>query len=119
MKGQGAGNTIIENANAGATMLSYSQSGMSDKERRNWMLLEDFTIRDEATKTGIGLSFNGVLCVAMKNVYIRDFSINQGMVVQDTLWFFAKNLNTDLCEIRMFSNSVPHLNNAIAFDGGT
>lgn len=118
MLGRGAGCTELVNATAGATMFSYSQAGMSDKERRNWLRIADLTVRDEATFTGIGIKTDGVLCVSFHNAYIRDFKAQYGLQVLEGLWIYLDRVNSDLCEIHLKSTATPHNNNVIAIRGG-
>lgn len=118
IKGRGAASTFLLNFTAGATMLSYTQVGMADKDRRNWLTMEGFTMRDEGSFTGIGIKTDGVLSVIIKDAYIRDFKTNYGLQVLEGLWIYLKNVNSDLCEFNFVSTAGPHNNNVICIDGG-
>lgn len=115
---RGAGSTILQNFTAGATMLTYNQSGMTDKERRNWLTFEGFTLTDEASFTGIGIKTNNVLSIIFRDCYIREFKTNFGLQVLEALWVYLDNVNSDLCELNFVSTLVPHFNNVICINGG-
>jgi len=116
--GDGAGSTIFKNYSAGSTIFSYTQTGMSDKERRNWLLFEGFTIRDEASFTGIGIKTEGVLSVIFRDLYVREFKTNYGIQALEGLWVYLDCVNSDLCELNFVSTLVPHFNNVVCISGG-
>lgn len=118
IKGAGVTSTIIKNFTDGATILSFDQSGVSDKERRNWTMLSDFTIRDSSAGTGTGIKFTEVLNWECNNLYIRDFTAGLGIYSLETLWSNLININTDKSEVRLVSLLDPHFNNAIYLRGG-
>lgn len=118
LRGRGAGVTTLINATAGATMFSYDQVGMSDKDRRNWLKIEGMTIRDEASFTGTGIKTNGVLAVIVRDAYLRDFKTGFGLQCLETLWAYLDLVHSDLCEIQFKSTAVPHNNNVVCIRGG-
>lgn len=116
--GRGAGNTTIQNFTAGATILTYDQVGVSDKERRNWLTFEGITVRDEVSFTGSGIVTNNVLSIVLRDCYIRDFQTGYGLQILEALWVYLENTNSDLCELNFVSTLVPHFNNVICIHGG-
>lgn len=116
--GRGAGATTLINATPGATMFTYDQVGMSDKDRRNWLTFEGFTIIDEAGFTGIGIKTNNALSIIFRDCYAREFKVNYGLQILEALWVYLENVHSDLCEIQFKSTAVPHNNNVICIRGG-
>lgn len=116
--GYGAGATVLQNFTAGATMLTYNQVGMADKNRRNWLTFEGFTLIDEASFTGIGIKTNNVLSIIFRDCYVREFKTNYGLQILEALWVYLDQVNSDLCELNFVSTAIPHNNNVIAIRGG-
>ena len=118
MVGRGAGVTKLVNATAGATMFTYTQVGMSDTERRNWLTIDGLTIQDDASCTGTGVKTNGVLSIHLRNCYIRDFKSGYGLQCLEALWVYLDLINSDQCELHFKSTATPHNNNVLAIRGG-
>lgn len=103
----------LGNFTAGATMLTYTQSGLNSFDQLNWLVLSGFTIRDEGSFTGKGIVFNQAYTVAIQDAHFVDFRSGWGLDVSETLWFVLQRTNFDLCGARFISVLDPHFNNVI------
>ena len=116
--GQSVGGTTIQNFTDGSIIITCNQTGVSDKERRNWLVISNLTIQDSATGTGTGIKLDSVLNFELDKLYIRGFSSGLGIYSLETLFSNLIDINTDASEVRLVSSLVPHFNNAIYIRGG-
>jgi hypothetical protein len=116
--GESTDSVELANYTDGGTILTMNQSGVSDKERRNWTYIAGMTIKDTAAGTGNGVLLSGVLCAIIDRCYFRDFIVNRGLYCTEGLWIYLNYVNSDQSELGFFSSTTPHNNNVIAIRGG-
>lgn len=116
--GESVGGTIVQNFTDGAIIFDFDQTGVLDKERRNWLFISNLTIQDSSAGSGTGIKLDQVLCFELDKLYLRGFSSGIGIYALETLFSNLIDINTDESEVRLVSALVPHFNNALYIRGG-